>query len=71
MARDSGSDLSSAFDNMLENNRRRFDDLYGGAPRAAPARPQSPQRRSTPKSAPSSGPRKAGRSEGRNFSFSV
>ena len=67
MARDNGTGFSSTFDDMLDDNRQRLDDLLGRRPSAtvtATPKPRSPSvERSTG--------RRTGSAGGRNFSVEV
>jgi hypothetical protein len=66
MTRDRESVFSAAFDGMLDKNRQRLDELYGGpADRPSPTAPRGP------KTPPSANRRWAGHSEGRDFSFEI
>ncbi|MFP6749324.1 MAG: hypothetical protein VCD66_17210 [Alphaproteobacteria bacterium] len=66
MTRDRETVFSAAFDGMLEQNRQRLDELYGG-----PADRPSPTTSLAPKAPPTTKGRWAGRVEGREFSFEI
>ena len=71
MARDNQSDLSSAFDSMLDSTRHRLDDLQGRPTSAQKA--ERPVTRSTPKpvSVETSAKRalRSGVADGKAFTF--
>ena len=81
MARDSGSEFSGTFDNMLDENRQRLDNLLGRRATAAPDRQSKPAtaerrtERQTERPTESRTGRKTGRKSGcgggQNFSFEV
>ena len=69
MARDSGSEFSGTFDNMLDENRQRLNDLLGRRATVAPdgqSKPATAERRTGRKTG-----RKSSRGGGLNFSFEV
>ena len=73
MARDSGSEFSGTFDNMLDENRQRLNDLLGRRATAAPDRQSKPAtaERRTERPTESRTGRKSSRGGGLNFSFEV
>jgi hypothetical protein len=63
------SNLSSAFDALLDKNWQRLDALTGATPRVTP--PPRPTAASAAPTAPGSGKRRSGQSDGREFSFDI
>ena len=68
MAGNERSEFSAAFDGLLNQNRQRMNDLYGGAPRATVSTATST---ATPVPPSVTGKRRAGRMDGQEFTFEV